>query len=119
MCGIIGYSGKKDAKETIFECLKKLDYRGYDSWGIALETPSKIIVTKKAGRLPNNSREIDLPKANIGIGHTRWATHGGVTEKNAHPHLSNNGKIAVVHNGFIENFEKQKEFLKSKLLVLP
>lgn len=114
MCGIIGYSGKENAKETIFECLKKLDYRGYDSWGIAVAVPPEIIVAKKAGRLPEKISEIDLPESTIGIGHTRWATHGGVTEKNAHPHLSNNGKIAVVHNGIIENFEKQKEFLKSK-----
>ncbi|MBU4245493.1 MAG: glutamine--fructose-6-phosphate transaminase (isomerizing) [Nanoarchaeota archaeon] len=114
MCGIIGYSGKENAKGRIFECLKKLDYRGYDSWGIAVAYKSEIIVAKKAGRLPEKNSEINLPNANMGVGHTRWATHGGVTEKNAHPHLSNNGKIAVVHNGIIENFEKQKEFLKSK-----
>lgn len=113
MCGIIGYSGKNDAKGIIFECLKKLDYRGYDSWGIAVAAAKEIAVVKKTGSLPDKISEIVLPKATVGIGHTRWATHGTVTEKNSHPHLSNNGKIAVVHNGIIENFEKQKEFLKS------
>lgn len=114
MCGIIGYVGSRNAGDIIFECLKKLDYRGYDSWGIAVVSNPAIHVAKKAGRLPAGKSGIILPKATVGIGHTRWATHGGVSEKNAHPHLSNNGKIAVVHNGIIENHEEQRKFLSSQ-----
>lgn len=117
MCGIIGYIGERDAGKIVFECLRKLDYRGYDSWGIAVVSNPGILITKKTGRLPASMGGISFPASKIGIGHTRWATHGGVSEKNSHPHLSNNGKIAVVHNGIIENHEAQKKFLKSKGFV--
>lgn len=113
MCGIIGYVGKKDAGEVVLECLRKLDYRGYDSWGIAVVLKPDIHIVKKVGRLPEKNAAL-LPKAMVGIGHTRWATHGGVTDANAHPHLSNNGRIAVVHNGIIENHNEQRLFLKSR-----
>lgn len=101
MCGIFGYYGLNDnATHIILEGLRKLEYRGYDSWGIAWKEGSEIVIKKAIGRIP---AEITHSKANIAIGHTRWATHGGVTEKNAHPHKTEN--VVVVHNGIIENFQ--------------
>ncbi len=119
MCGIFGYKGNRDASRIVLGGLKKLDYRGYDSWGIAIINEMDIFVKKDAGRLENASEIGDIMKlpGKAGIAHTRWATHGGVTKENAHPHLSNNGKIAVVHNGIIENFQSQKEFLKANGFV--
>ncbi|ODS40125.1 MAG: hypothetical protein A7315_09515 [Candidatus Altiarchaeales archaeon WOR_SM1_79] len=111
MCGIIAYIGPKNATEIIIPSLQKLEYRGYDSWGLAVNTEEGIKFTKKVGKIGSISSVPTLPKSNIGIGHTRWASHGGVTEANAHPHFSNNQKIAVVHNGIIENFQVQKKFL--------
>jgi len=119
MCGIFGYVGKRsDAAEVVLDGLKKLEYRGYDSWGVAvrvskLQTPnSKLVVEKHIGKIGN--AKVDLPKSNIGIGHTRWATHGGVTQENAHPHLDCSGKIALVHNGIVENFQQLKKELVSR-----
>lgn len=113
MCGIFGYIGKKDnAAEIIFEGLKTLEYRGYDSWGIAVKINHKIEIEKHVGKI--GTAKVHLPKSTLGIGHTRWATHGGVTVKNAHPHLDCSKEIAVLHNGIIENYAEIKEDLIKK-----
>ena len=116
MCSIIGYSGKNSAAPILVKGLQKMEYRGYDSVGIATESENKIVVKKGVGRVVEVTNAIQLDKlpGNIGIGHTRWATHGKVTEKNAHPHSSNSGKIAIVHNGIVENFEELKSDLQNK-----
>jgi len=111
MCGIVGYTGKDNAKDVIVDGLKRLEYRGYDSAGIALVVDGEIKVFKSAGKIRNF--EIELNKLNLysntGIGHTRWATHGRPTSENAHPHTSCDGRIAIVHNGIIENYAPLKE----------
>lgn len=113
MCGIFGYLGKNEtAGEIILEGLKSLEYRGYDSWGIAVKLGKKFEVEKNIGKI--GQVKIHLPDSNLGIGHTRWATHGGVTVKNAHPHLDCTKQIAVVHNGIVENFAQLKEDLIKK-----
>ena len=112
MCGIIGYVGAKNANEVVLKGLKTLEYRGYDSFGIANIT-DKINIFKDTGKI-GEVQETPLPTSNIAIAHTRWATHGNVTQENAHPHLSNNKKIAVVHNGIIENFQELRAFLISE-----
>jgi len=111
MCGIIGYKGDKNATEIVVNGLKKLEYRGYDSWGIALKT-DKIELIKKVGKIGRFSDQSKLKKSHVAIGHTRWATHGGVTEENSHPHISCDGKIVVAHNGIIENFQEIKKELE-------
>ncbi len=112
MCGIFGYVGeRKDAVAMIREGLKRLEYRGYDSWGIAFPK-DEIQIFKEVGRVPDS---VDNVSSSIALGHTRWATHGGVSVDNAHPHLSSDKKIAVVHNGIIENY--QKIILKYNLYV--
>jgi len=113
MCGIFGYVGtKENAVDIIFDGLKGLEYRGYDSWGIAVKVGQSIAIEKHIGKIGNT--KIRLPKSWVGIGHTRWATHGGVTVSNAHPHLDCTGTIAVLHNGIIENYQYFKtELLKS------
>jgi glutamine---fructose-6-phosphate transaminase (isomerizing) len=116
MCGIIGYVGKQKAAPFILEGLKRLEYRGYDSTGVAIMQSGAFSVIKKTGRVANLEREI--AKINLGgtygIGHTRWATHGGVTDANAHPHLSSDGKFVLIHNGVIENYASMKKYLLSK-----
>ncbi len=113
MCGIIGYIGFREARTVLLESLKRLDYRGYDSSGVAI-IDKKLKVYKEVGEIANVEKQIPLLKGTTGIGHTRWATHGIVTKENAHPHLSCDKKIAIVHNGIIENFNKLKEELKKK-----
>lgn len=118
MCGIFGYIGTKDnASNLILEGLKTLDYRGYDSWGIAIKTESNdITIEKSTGKIGNVtlSPEFAKHKTHIGIGHTRWATHGGVTLENAHPHYDCTKQLAVLHNGIIENFQELKTELIKK-----
>ena len=107
MCGIIGYVGPQQAVSVIIEGLRRLEYRGYDSAGVAVGADGRIEWRKKAGKIANLDEELaarPLPASTIGIGHTRWATHGGPTTVNAHPHLSADGRVALVHNGIIENF---------------
>src|SRR5215207_2385999 len=107
MCGIVGYVGPQDARDVVLEGLRRLEYRGYDSAGIAVLADGELSSAKKAGKLANLEKvlvEEPLPAATLGIGHTRWATHGGPTDRNAHPHLSADGTVAVIHNGIIENF---------------
>ncbi|MFI8827394.1 glutamine--fructose-6-phosphate transaminase (isomerizing) [Streptomyces sp. NPDC053431] len=107
MCGIVGYVGGQSALEVVIAGLKRLEYRGYDSAGVAVLSDGGLAAAKKAGKLVNLEKElVDRPLASgsTGIGHTRWATHGGPTDANAHPHLDNAGRVAVVHNGIIENF---------------
>jgi len=116
MCGIVGYIGNKKAKPILIDGLKKLEYRGYDSAGIAILNSGEINVVKSKGRiavLEDKLKDISL-EGTIGIGHTRWATHGEPSDINSHPHISKNGKIAVVHNGIIENYIQIKEFLLAK-----
>ena len=112
MCGIIDYVGKGKASKIIIEGLKKLEYRGYDSAGIVTMDPN-IMIQKNVGKINDIEFNTEALKGNIGIGHTRWATHGNVTKDNTHPHLSNNKKIVVVHNGIIENYQELKDFLKT------
>lgn len=117
MCGIFGYIGKKThAPEIVLEGLKTLEYRGYDSWGVATigqKSEQKIIVKKKVGKI-GEATVADLPASSIAFGHTRWATHGGVTEENAHPHLDCTGTLAIIHNGIVENYDTLKNELKEK-----
>jgi glucosamine--fructose-6-phosphate aminotransferase (isomerizing) len=116
MCGIVGYTGPQSASVPLIAGLRRLEYRGYDSAGIALGTPNKLFVEKKAGKLSNLESALDssLPSVHSGIGHTRWATHGGPTDQNAHPHLDNEGKLAVIHNGIIENYTELRIALEAK-----
>ena len=108
MCGIVGYVGSQEALEVVLGGLRRLEYRGYDSAGVAVLGPDgDLVVERKAGKLANLEKELadrELP-GTLGIGHTRWATHGPPTDRNAHPHVDCSGKVAVVHNGTIENFE--------------
>jgi glucosamine--fructose-6-phosphate aminotransferase (isomerizing) len=116
MCGIVGYTGKELALAPVLEGLRKLEYRGYDSAGIALITDAgeKLWIEKRAGKLGNLEEILGdkTPKSHSGIGHTRWATHGGPTDENAHPHLDNEGKLAVIHNGIIENYLELRQQLE-------
>ena len=116
MCGIVGYTGPQSAFTPIVEGLRRLEYRGYDSAGIALGTNNSLFVEKRAGKLANLEAALpaNLPTVHSGIGHTRWATHGGPTDRNAHPHLDNEGKLAVIHNGIIENYTELKALLEKR-----
>jgi len=115
MCGIIGYVGKKAATPILLEGLRRLEYRGYDSAGVAVVCNGDLIVLKKKGKIGEGLARLlkaEPVAGNLGIGHTRWATHGPPSDENSHPHLDQSGKIAVVHNGVIENYDA----LKQKLL---
>lgn len=117
MCGIIGYTGNLEAAPILLEGLKKLEYRGYDSAGIAVMNGKAISLCKVSGRIANLYEKTDCGKSlsgHAGIGHTRWATHGAPTDTNAHPHISNDGKFAIVHNGIIENYLALRNELEGK-----
>ena len=124
MCGIVGYVGSNRADgrqhgalEVILEGLRRLEYRGYDSAGVAVIADGAVEYRKKAGKLSNLIGELEahpLPESNIGIGHTRWATHGGPSDVNAHPHVVDGGKLAMIHNGIIENFSEIKRELSAQ-----
>jgi len=110
MCGIFGYVGDHiELGSQVLKALKTLEYRGYDSWGVALGVNGHIDVEKNVGKIGGSS--VHMPDSDIGFGHTRWATHGKVTEPNAHPHLSCDGRLAVIHNGIVENFRELREAL--------
>src|SRR5574343_1408201 len=115
MCGIVGYTGPREAYPIVIKGLKRLEYRGYDSTGVALLNGG-LKVYKKKGRVTDLEEHIvgkDL-HSHIGIGHTRWATHGEPSDRNAHPHLSASGKLAMIHNGIIENYAQIKKDLLNK-----
>ncbi|KRE92797.1 glutamine amidotransferase [Nocardioides sp. Soil774] len=117
MCGIVGYVGDKPAEAVVIEGLRRLEYRGYDSAGIALVQDGAIVSDKRAGKLANLEKAIaesPLPQVTTGIGHTRWATHGPPTDRNAHPHLGRARRVALVHNGIIENFAELRGRLESE-----
>lgn len=116
MCGIVGYVGDKNAFPIIIKGLQRLEYRGYDSAGIALSDGEEITILKQKGKvsdLEDYSSDKNI-KGTIGIGHTRWATHGVPNQKNAHPHSSGDNKLAIIHNGIIENYDSIKRMLLNK-----
>ena len=119
MCGIVAYLGQKNAQPILIEGLKRLEYRGYDSAGIALLGDSQVSITKSVGRISTLEEKVGtgISPATLGIGHTRWATHGAANTINAHPHLDFTGKITVVHNGIIENYVTLKKWLESQSVV--
>src|SRR3712207_6647632 len=107
MCGIVGYVGGRSAERVVIDGLRRLEYRGYDSAGVALVDGGVIVGDKRAGKLANLIEALaatPLPECHVGIGHTRWATHGAPNDTNAHPHRGDTGRVALVHNGIIENF---------------
>ena len=119
MCGIVGYIGHKSAIDILLNGLTKLEYRGYDSSGIAVEIDGQVKMYKAEGKLQNlkdiiNPIKNKVAESTIGIGHIRWATHGAPTTVNAHPHSCNCGKLVIVHNGIIENFKELREELESQ-----
>ena len=117
MCGIIGYVGRAEATPILIDGLRRLEYRGYDSAGVAtFGNGGGLEIRKCAGRIADLAQLIQRKPivGSAGIGHTRWATHGGVTDQNAHPHLDQSGKLALIHNGVIENFQQLREQLLSQ-----
>ena len=116
MCGIVGYIGEKPVYDILINGLKKLEYRGYDSAGVMIYN-NELLIKKSKGKVSNLenlfSNEKDK-KGTIGIGHTRWATHGPPNQVNSHPHVSNSGEISLVHNGIIENYDSIKKILLKK-----
>ncbi len=121
MCGIVGYVGEQQAQKVVIEGLRRLEYRGYDSAGIAVVESGRLAADKRAGKLVNLEKSIEetpLPASTTGIGHTRWATHGAPNDANAHPHLGRTGRVALVHNGIIENFARLREELEAEGHVL-
>ena len=117
MCGIVGYFGYRDAKSIIVKGLKRLEYRGYDSAGIALYDGSDIKIIKTKGKVSDLEDKIAAKKnanGSLGIGHTRWATHGVPNDINSHPHRSNSGDLVIIHNGIIENYAAIKKELVNR-----
>ena len=117
MCGIVGYIGNKQALPILVQGLRDLEYRGYDSAGISILEDGKLQRVRAVGKIDNlvsKLKDQNYP-GTLGISHTRWATHGGVTEENAHPHFALDGKIAIVHNGIIENYRELKKKLEKKV----
>ena len=117
MCGIVGYTGNNSAVTPVIEGLRRLEYRGYDSAGIAIPTKigQPLFIKKRSGKLKNLEEALGkTPTTSSGIGHTRWATHGGPTDTNAHPHLDNEGNLALIHNGIIENYEQLRSELEKR-----
>ena len=116
MCGIVGYIGEKDAYPILMKGLKRLEYRGYDSAGVALLHDGELNLYKCKGKVSDLENHVanQSTHGNIGIGHTRWATHGPPNDVNAHPHLSGDGKLAMIHNGIIENYAPLKEELTNR-----
>ena len=113
MCGIFGYAGKLDAAKVVAAGLKRLEYRGYDSWGVAV-AHDKLEVYKTVGAVGDVTQEVNLPNAFVGIGHTRWATHGGISDLNAHPHYSTDQKFVLAQNGIVENYQQLRDELSQK-----
>src|SRR4051812_13493613 len=113
MCGIIGYIGPKPAVPILLDGLRRLEYRGHDSAGVATIADGKLEVRKRIGRIANLAELIQHapPTGHIGISHTRWATHGGVTDDNAHPHADQSGRLVICHNGVIENYATLRDQL--------
>ena len=111
MCGIVGYVGPRQAQDILLPSLSRLEYRGYDSSGIAVKDNNNIIITKDSYKVEDLKSNIETKHKGLGIGHTRWATHGEANKANAHPHISNNKEWCVVHNGIIENFAELKNML--------
>src|SRR5689334_216887 len=116
MCGIAGYIGPRNAVEVVFDQLKRLEYRGYDSAGIAFQNGKEIKVLKRAGKLTNLGRLLEETptESHMAIAHSRWATHGGPTDENAHPHFDAWDRVAIIHNGIIENYLELKNELIAK-----
>lgn len=116
MCGIFAYYGdKQNAPQIVIEGLKNLEYRGYDSWGIAYKTPQEIVIHKEVGKIGDiKIKDLKLGESNVAIAHSRWATHGGVTQANAHPHFSEKNEIVLIHNGIFENYAEVKKDLIKK-----
>jgi len=116
MCGIVGYIGKKEAFPIVLEGLKRLEYRGYDSAGIAVYDGTNIELCKTKGKVSDLEKKSKLnnTKGTLAIGHTRWATHGAPNDINSHPHFSNSGDLVIIHNGIIENYESIKQELISR-----
>jgi glucosamine--fructose-6-phosphate aminotransferase (isomerizing) len=120
MCGIIGYTGPRVARDVVVAGLRRMEYRGYDSAGVAIVADGAIVYRKKAGKISNLVAELEanpLPDSGLGIGHTRWATHGGPTDENAHPHVSTGDRVALIHNGIIENFAVLRAELEAEGVV--
>ena len=122
MCGLIGYIGNNAVAQTLLDGLKNLEYRGYDSAGIALNDNNEIDVFKAKGKLNNlfeviSHHQAQVKSSHLGIGHIRWATHGKATVENAHPHLSNDKKLVLVHNGIIENYQELRNRLEKEGFV--
>ena len=117
MCGIVGYIGKAKAYPILLKGLKRLEYRGYDSAGIALYDGQDLNICKTAGKVADLEAKCEAElsrEGHVGIGHTRWATHGEPNDVNSHPHYSNSGNLAIIHNGIIENYEALKTELQNR-----